>query len=555
MNGKRLGPSWVILAWLALPRPDALAAGPIVLSDATDRTGITFQHTDGSSGRHYIVEIFASGLTTLDYDRDGLTDIYLLNGRPLRGSKAAVKPANALYRNVGGFRFVDVTRQAGVGDAGFGLGVAVGDYDNDGAPDIYVNNFGPNVLYRNNGDGTFADVTGRAGVARGNTVGAGANFLDMDGDGSLDLFVASYVRFTYENHSTTTMMGRSWYGGPRDYPKQPNHLYRNNGDGTFADVSAESGILAHAGSAMGSICFDCDDDGSTDILVCNDEALNFLFQNDGSGKFKEIGLAAGVGCNFAGKHVGNMGADCGDYNQDGRLDLLVTDFRAELPILFRNLGSGTFEDATMEAGAAAGSVAYVKWGCGLIDFDNDGYKDIFIGCGHLSDDIDLALEKTSYMVEPIVLRNTGDGRFVNVSDSIGSGSRTKLVARGVAFDDLDNDGRVDVVVLNSRHRPTVLRNESPDSNHWLQVRLAGVKTNRDGVGARVRVVAGPLTQVDEVHSGRSYQSHYGSRLNFGLGKRQSVDRIEVRWIGGGTDVLENVAADRCITIVEGGRRL
>jgi enediyne biosynthesis protein E4 len=288
--------------------------------------------------------------------------------------------------------------------------------------------------------------------------------------------------------------------------------------------------------------------------VCNDEYWNFLFRNEGAGKFKEQALAAGVSCNFAGDTVSGMGADAADYDHDGRLDLFVTDFREQNPILYKNLGGGVFEDATMHAGAAAGSFPYIKWGCGFVDFDNDGHPDLFIGCGHLGEyagKIDLALFREADEVSPILLRNTGDGRFVNVSDSSGDGMRAKLVARGIAFDDLDNDGRVDVVILNSRRPPTLLRNESQTGNHWIGVRLEGVKTNRDGVGARLKVVADDLVQIDEVHSGRGYQSHWGSRLHFGLGKHDRIDRIEVRWIGGGVDVLENLPVDRLLTIREG----
>ncbi|NLX55623.1 MAG: VCBS repeat-containing protein [Planctomycetaceae bacterium] len=477
--------------------PRSRAECPIVLIDVTARTGITFQHTDGSGGHHYIVETFASGLATFDYDGDGATDIYFLNGRPLRGTPNAGRVHNALYRNLGGMCFQDVTPMAGVGDAGYGLGVAVGDYDNDGHPDLYVSNFGPNVLYHNNADGTFSDVTPRAGVERGDTIGAGVNFVDIDGNGHLDLFVGNYAAFSYDNHVTKLARGIRWYGGPVDYPPQPNRLFRSNGDGTFLDVSERSGIQAWAGAGMGTLCLDYDDDGDTDIFVCNDEALNFLFQNDGHGQFRENGLLAGVACNLMGRHVGNMGADCGDYDLDGYPDLFVTNFRGEKPILFRNLGGGLFEDVTMETGAAAASTAHIKWGCGLVDFDNDGYKDIFIGCGHFSDELDFTSDGTAYRVVPIILRNGGDGRFVNVTGIAGAGSRVKLVARGVVFDDLDNDGRVDVVVQNSRHAPTVLRNESPTGNHWLQIRLIGRRSARDAVGTRVRVTAGGLTQVAE----------------------------------------------------------
>jgi len=538
------------VTWLAISAP-APADGPIVLRDVTRETGIDFRHTDGSSGRRYIVEYVASGLATFDYDNDGLIDIYFLNGRPLPGAKPDPSVKNRLYRNRGGFRFEDVTKKAGIGDAGFGLGVCVGDYDNDGHPDIYVSNFGPNVLYRNNGDGTFTDVTARAGVGRGRKVGAGASFLDIDGDGNLDLFAANYIKFSFESSKPHYLMGIPTYSSPLDFPRDTNNLFRNNGDGTFSDVSVESGIAAHPGAGMGIVCADFDNRGSTDIFVANDTMGNFLFRNDGHGKFEESAVIAGVAFEAGGVPHGNMGADCADLSHNARLDLFVTAYHREWAVLYRNLGNGMFDDVTRVAGAGQGSFAHVKWGCGLVDFDNDGYRDIFLVCGHFDENVRLRDDTTSYMVRPILLRNTGQGKFVNVSDASGDGMRAELTGRGVAFDDLDNDGRIDVVILNSRRGPTILRNETATGNHWLQLQLHGVKTNRDGVGARVRVIAGGLAQIDEVHSGRGYQSHFGSRLHFGLGTRNRADRVEVRWLGGGVDVWENLAVDRLMTLTEG----
>jgi hypothetical protein len=494
----------------------------------------------------------SAGLATFDYDNDGLVDIYFVNGFPLPGTKCVgPPPRNALYRNLGHFRFLDVTESAGVAGSGFGLGVAVADYDNDGQPDLYVSNFGPNVLYRNLGDGTFADVTRRAGVGRGNKVGAGVAFLDFDRDGELDLFAANYIHFSFEMHKLRTYKGVPIYAGPRYYQGEPANLFHNRGDGTFADVSAESGIAAQPATGMGVICADYDNDGNTDIFVANDEMPNFLYHNNGQGKFEEVGLAAGVAYDALGVIHANMGVDAADCAHCGRLDFVVTAYQKEPTTLYRNAGKGLFTDITAAAGTGRSNFNQVKYGVGLVDFDNDGYRDLFVACGHIDDNVELYDDSTSYRARNVVLRNTGDGRFVDVSATCGDGLAPKKVARGVAFDDLDNDGRVDVVILNSRTAPTVLRNESPPGNHWLQLRLQGVKTNRDGVGAQVRVVAGQLVQLDEVHSGRGYQSHWGSRLHFGLGKHRRVDRIEVRWIGGGVDVVEGLPADRCLTIVEG----
>lgn len=527
---------------------------PIQLRDVTRQTGVTFVHTDGSSGRRFIVETVASGLALLDYDRDGLIDIYFLNGAPLPGAQIVPPPRNALYRNVGGMRFVDVTEQAGVGDTGYGLGVCVGDYNRDGAPDIYVANFGRNILYRNNRNGTFTDATKEAGLEMSPHVGAGACFLDMDGDGDLDLFVSNYIDFTFEAHHVSFMSGLPAYVGPMNYPPTTNVLYRNNGDGTFTDVSSMAGIAAHRGTGMGIIAADYDNDRDTDIVVGNDLRANFVFQNDGSGRFKEVGIISGLAYDSFGNVHGTMGVECADWNNDGRLDFYMTSYQRQLATLYQNVGGGVFDDVTRATGAGADTYSQVTWGTGLIDFDNDGHRDVFVACGHLLDNVEQFDDTTSYRARNILLRNNGQGKFVNVSAQSGDGLLPKLSSRGAVFDDLDNDGDIDVVILNSRQGPTILRNDSPRVHHWLQVQLQGVRSNLEGIGAHVTVKAGDLSQLDEVHSGRSYQSDFGKRLHFGLGQRTKVDEIQVKWIGGGVDVMRDVAVDRLVTIVEGSGR-
>jgi hypothetical protein len=530
------------------------AGSSIILRDVTKETGITFKHTDGSSGHHYVMETVTAGLALFDYDNDGDIDIYFLNGAALKGRKFKTLPRNALYRNEGGWKFTDVTEKAGVGDKEYGLGVAVGDYDNDGDLDVYLNNYGPNILYRNNGDGTFTDVTRRAGVANGFKVGAGACFLDADKDGDLDLYVSNYLDFSYGKHVPLIQRGFPVYATPRYYSPIPDNLYRNNGDGTFTDITESSGVGQHAGWGMGIVCADYDNDGDTDVFIANDVAENFLFRNDGTGKFEEMGLVSGYAYDLHGDQHGSMGVDCGDYNNDGLFDFYVTSYEDQLATLYRNLGDGMFEDVTMLTGAGTGTLPHVTWGNSFVDFDNDGDRDIFVVCGHLQDNVELYDDTKAYLARNILLMNNGDGKFVNISDKAGDGMKVKLSSRGAGFDDLDNDGDIDVVILNSRRESTMLRNDSPSKGHWIQVRLRGIKSNRDGVGARVKVIAGDLTLVDEVHSGRGYQSHYGMRLHFGLGNREKLDRIEVRWIGGGVDVFENIAVDKHVILTEGGSK-
>ncbi len=525
--------------------------GSIQLRDVTRDTGISFVHTDGSSGRRYIVETVSCGLATFDYDGDGDIDIYFLNGSPLPGARAVPVPRNALYRNEGNWRFTDVTDESGVGDTGYGMGVCTADYDHDGDTDLYVNNFGPNVLYRNNGNGTFTDVTREAGVVGGGDVGAGACFLDMDGDGDLDLFVAKYVGFTFETQQISHMNGFPAYAGPLHYPRTRNVLYRNNGNGTFSDVSVAAGIANYEGSGMGVIAADYDNDGDTDIIVGNDLGANFLFQNDGIGRFVEVGVATGVAYDGLGNAQGTMGIECADWDHDGWLDLYMTTYQRQWSTLYRNHAGRYFEDVTGLTGAGTDTYAQVTWGVGMVDLDNDGNRDLFLACGHLIDNVEAFDDTTSYKAPNIVLRNTGLGRFVNVSKDCGDGLLPGFSSRGAAFDDLDNDGDLDVVVLNSRSEPTILKNVSSGTNHWIQVVLRGTRSNPDGIGARVTVTAGSLTQIDEVHSGRSYQSDFGRRLHFGLGQHRSVDEIRVRWIGGGTDVARSPGVDRVVTVVEG----
>jgi hypothetical protein len=524
-------------------------SGAIQLTDVSNSSGIAFKHTDGASGRKYLVEPMSAGLALFDYDGDGLIDIYFANGAPLPPLPPDPRTTSALYRNEGSFRFREVTQAAGVGSTQFGLGVVAGDYDGDGDPDLYLSNLGPNVLYRNNGDGTFTDVTQTAGVGRGDRMGAGAVFLDADGDGDLDLLAANYTVFSLEKNPQRSEDGFPIYPGPLDFEPETNVFFLNNGDGTFSDASDAAGIAQCAGTGMGAIAADYDNDRDSDLFVANDVMGSFLFENDGTGKFSEVGVVRGFAYGYDGRARGNMGVDCADYDHDGWLDLFVTTFINETCVLFRN-SRGRFEDATAASGAGSGSVRQVKWGTGFADFDGDGHRDLFIACGHLDQEVHRWVPGARYREPNLLLRNNG-GKFEEVSTRCGDGLAPAHSSRGTGLDDLDNDGDVDLVILNSADQPTIVRNDTRLPHHWLEVELRGRQSNRDGVGAQVRVTAGGRTQLDEVHAGRGYQSHHGTRLHFGLGSAQEVERIEVRWIGGGTDVLEGVAADQVLLIREG----
>lgn len=515
----------------------------IQLTDVTAQSGVGFVHSTASAGRGYIVEAMTGGIALFDYDQDGLIDIFFTNGGPLRGVEYATRLRHALYRNLGGWKFEDVTEAAGLDFKGYGLGVVVADYDNDNDQDLLITTFGRNVLYRNNGNRTFTDITQKAGVAGKYPVGAGACFLDVDRDGYLDLFVASYVDFSYENHVPVLVRGQYVMAGPQYYNKLPNTLFRNRGDGTFEDVSVASGIAGVTGPGMGVVAADFDDDGDSDIFVAEDGSPNLLFQNDGKGKFEEVGLLSGVASNVEGKFNGSMGVDCADVDGDGLLDLFVTNYQSEMPVLYRNLGGGLFEDATRKSQIPSSLFPHVNWGTGIVDFDNDGDRDIFIANGHF-DRVELMDDRTSLKVPNFLLRNMGRGKFIDVSKNSGSGMAIVESSRGAGFDDLDNDGDIDVVVLNSNAAPSLLRNDSRNSNHWLQVSLRGKSCNRDGVGARVRVFVGGRVLVDEVHSGRGYQSHFGSRLHFGIGANDQIDKIEVRWPDGELEKFDKYQANQ-----------
>jgi hypothetical protein len=524
--------------------------GPLHFTEISKQAGITFKHVY-SPEKKYITESMSGGVALFDYDNDGRLDIYFVNSLTVELAKSRQKTRSALYHNNGDNSFTDVTDKAGVGDIGFGMGVAVGDYNNDGFEDFYVTCLGPNHLFKNNGNGTFTDVTRQTGVddPRWST---GAAFVDYDNDGKLDLFVSNYVGFDL-NHLPEFGVGRTcqFKGipvqcGPRGLPGAGDSLYHNNGNGTFSDVSKKAGVSDQNGYyGLGVICSDFDEDGVMDIFVANDSTPNFLYHGNGDGTFKEIAFIAGTAVNESGSEQGSMGVTVGDYDHDGKLDLFVTNFDDEYNILYHNDGGNSFTDVSFRSNIAQVSLPYVGWGTKFFDYDNDGWVDLFVANGHVYP------QRGQYQQREFLHHNNRDGSFSEVASQMGSAFMQERVGRGAAFGDLDNDGDVDIVVNDLDGSPQLLRNDGGNSNNSVLIKTVGVKSNRDGIGARVKIVSGNLTQVDEVRSGGSYLSQNELQLHFGLEKRTKIDLVEVRWPSGIIDRHANLNANKILTIKEG----
>lgn len=555
--------------WLA-----TCAHAQVSFVDRAADAGLVAEHFDGGGRQVYLPQLMVAGLAVFDFDGDGWSDIYLLSGCELGPADSSVgsassedasggstKPAqrrgNTLYRNNHDGTFTDVTQQAGVASGRFALGAVAADLDNDGDQDLVTSNFGPAQLFVNNGDGTFSDNSQRAGIAgSSDQFGAGVACLDIDNDGLLDLLASNYVEFSYSRHAAIAPRAFPYPPGPKDYPPSSDRLYRNRGDGTFADVSESSGIAAMPGPTMGVICGDFDGDGDADMFLCSDAAANQYFVNDGTGKFVDDALAAGVAFDLSGHANGSMGVDSGDYDHDGLIDLLLTNYTGQMPVLYRNLGGGLFEDASRLSGVGRGIVAHTNWGVALLDVDNDRDLDAFFANGHFLKNIDSIDDRTSYRVPNTLMLSDGRGRFTDASASAGSGLRVTQSSRGAGVVDFDADGDLDLVVLNANAPPTLLENRSPHVGAWVDVQLVGRTVNRDAVGAAVRLTADGQAQTAMVHAGRGYQSHYGTVLHFGLGTSQqqpAADEpsIEVTWPGGKREQFPCKTLNRTLLLIEG----
>ncbi len=543
---------------------------PIVFSDITKQAGLDkFRHRAGTPQKETILETMGSGVAVLDYDNDGWLDIYLLNGSTFAAMRGQEAPPRAmlLHNNHDG-TFTDVTEKAGVANERWGFGVAIADYDNDGWPDIYVANYGKNRLYHNNHDGTFTDVAEKAGVALGGW-STSPTWGDYDHDGLLDLFVPGYVEFDLDHPPIAgtgaippnfcQFRGIAVMCGPRGLPGEPDHLFHNNGDGTFTDVSVKAGVSDSSGYyGLGAVFVDIDDDGWLDLAVANDSVPNYLYRNRHDGTFEDISYASGFALSEDGREQASMGIAVGDYNRDGRVDLFTTTFSDDYKTLYRNDGGGSFTDVTFRAGLATPTIPFLSWGTAFIDFDNDGLLDLFIANGHVYPQVDLQDWGTTWAERPQLFRNLDGSKFQEVPPATGSGLADVIAARGAAFADLFNDGHIDVVLNNLDSKPALLRNVAHNNNHWLTLKLiGGPKSPKDAIGAKVFLTAGGVRQRMDVISGGSYLSSSDVRPHFGLGSARKIDSIEIDWPSGRKQILDVTALnrdglERIVTVQEEG---
>jgi enediyne biosynthesis protein E4 len=532
---------------------------PAFFIDVAQEAGLTMMNVFGGvDTKKYIIETTGTGVAIFDYDNDGWPDIFIVNGTKLEGFPSGKAPTNHLYHNNHDGTFTDVTQKAGLAHTGWGQGVCVGDYDNDGWEDLYVTYYGKNVLYHNNGNGTFTDVSDKAGVAgSGKAWGTGCAFVDYDRDGRLDLMVANYVDFDLSaapapgERPTCIWKGVPVMCGPQGLPGSKNILYHNRGDGTFEDVTTKAHIDQTTGHYAFSVTtLDYDDDGWPDIFVACDSTPSILYHNNRDGTFTDVAITAGAAFNEDGRAQAGMGSTVADYDGDGKLDIFKTNFSDDTATLYRNNGDGTFDDVTYRAGLGL-NTQYLGWGTMFFDFDNDGWPDLLLVNGHVYPEVDSQHLGSNFQEPRILYHNNGDGKFTDISASAGPGITKAISSRGLAVGDLWNDGRMSAVVSNMNAPPSLLVNQVRTANHWLALRTIGTKSNRDGIGARTRVRAGGRTLVDEVRSGSSFDSNNDMRMHFGLGAAAKIDWVEVRWPSGLLERFDNVGVDGVRTVKEG----
>ncbi|HEX5235793.1 MAG TPA: CRTAC1 family protein [Silvibacterium sp.] len=541
-------------------------SGPVIFKDISSQSGLaSWRHVMGTPQKQFIIEANGSGVCLLDYDNDGWLDIYLVNGSTYQALTGKTTPPHAaLFRNNHDGTFTNVANIAGVTNGRWGFGCAVGDFDDDGWPDIYVSNYGKNRLYRNNHNGTFTDVAERAGVALGNW-STGATFGDYDGDGHLDLFVPGYVHYDISNppvpgskavgYTPCNFRGIAVMCGPRGLEGEPDHLFHNNGDGTFSDVSGKAGVKdPNKYYGFSSTFVDLNNDGKVDLVVADDSTPNYLYINKGNGTFEDDSYASGFALNQEGREAASMGLAVGDYDNDGWDDLFVTDFSDDYDVLYHNDGQANFSDVSYQAGIAQDTIPFLGWGAAFIDYDNDGWKDLFMFNGHVYSGVDKQDWGTSFAQRPLLFHNGQGKRFTLVPPVENTGLAIVAASRGAAFGDLFNDGKIDVVINQLDGHAILLRNVNPDHHHWVELKLVGgSKGPRDAFGATVYLTAGGIRQRGDVLSGGSYMSSNDQRVHFGLGSAATVAKVEVHWPGGDIEDVHLPAVDRIFTIEQGKR--
>lgn len=524
----------------------------VTFTNAAAQAGINFKHENGATPQKFLPETMGAGALIFDYNSDGWPDVFLVNGGSFADRRVAAAAGHRLYRNTGDGRFTDATSASGIAVFDFGMGACAADYDNDGRSDLYVTGVRSNKLYRNNGTGGFLDVTAKSGAGGSGVWSSSCAFADIENDGDVDLYVTNYVDFTPDNNKFCSAgPGIRTYCHPNVYKSLPHILYRNNGDGTFSDISKEAGIYRTDGNGLGVVFGDYDDDGWIDIYVANDSVPNFLFHNKGKGVFEEVGFWAGVAVGGEGRPLAGMGTDMGDINGDGLLDIIVTNLDKETHSLYRNQGKGLFANVTFESGVGQATLPFVGFGTAFLDYDNDLDLDLAIANGDIIDNVRLFRDSTSHEQPNLLLQNDGTGKFRDVSSASGAGFALKKVSRTLAYGDLDNDGDLDIVIGNNGQTADLLRNEGGNRNNALLIRTVGSQSNKEGIGARLKLTVGGKVLTRQVKAGSSYQGQNDLRVHFGLAGAAQADRLEIQWPSGHTDRAEAIKANQIVTVTEG----